>query len=70
MSLALLIPVSLAMGLVALGAFFWALSHDQFSDPEGDAQRVLTPGPPLPRPRPKRQPDRPAAPQPERRKDS
>ncbi|WP_417244251.1 cbb3-type cytochrome oxidase assembly protein CcoS [Celeribacter sp.] len=35
--LLLLIPVTLAMGAVGLGAFFWAMRHDQFDDPAGDA---------------------------------
>lgn len=39
--LAILIPVSLAMGLVGLGAFYWALTHQQFDDPKGNAWRVL-----------------------------
>lgn len=36
-----LIPLSIAMGLVGLGAFIWALRNDQFEDPEGNACRVL-----------------------------
>ena len=39
--LLLLIPVTLAMGAVGLGAFFWTMRHDQFDDPEGDARRIL-----------------------------
>ncbi|KHQ50098.1 MULTISPECIES: cbb3-type cytochrome oxidase assembly protein CcoS [Mameliella] len=39
--LLLLIPVTLAMGTVGLGAFFWAMRHDQFDDPDGDARRIL-----------------------------
>lgn len=41
MSLALLIPLSLAMGFMGLIAFFWALRHQQFEDLEGAAWRVL-----------------------------
>lgn len=41
MSLALLIPLSLAMGLLGLLAFFWALRHQQFEDLDGAAWRVL-----------------------------
>lgn len=41
-SLLVLIPVSLGMGLVGLGAFFWAMRTDQFDDPDGNAWRVLT----------------------------
>lgn len=40
-ALLILIPVSLAMGLVGLCAFFWAMRHDQFDDPEGNAWRVI-----------------------------
>lgn len=39
--LALLIPASLALGGLALLAFFWLLRHDQFEDPDGAAMRVL-----------------------------
>lgn len=43
MNLLLLIPLSIGMGLVGLGAFVWALRHDQFEDPDGNAARVLIP---------------------------
>lgn len=43
MSTFLLIPLSIGMGLVGLGAFLWALRNGQFDDPEGDARRILTP---------------------------
>ena len=46
MSLAVLIPLSLAMGLVGLAAFFWALRHGQFEDLTGAAWRVIPPEPP------------------------
>ena len=36
-----LIPVALLLGLLGLGAFFWSLQNGQFSDPEGDAARIL-----------------------------
>ena len=43
------IPVSLGLGLIGLCAFFWALRHDQFDDPQGNAWRVIdeegAPGP-------------------------
>ncbi|PKP67937.1 MAG: cbb3-type cytochrome oxidase assembly protein CcoS [Alphaproteobacteria bacterium HGW-Alphaproteobacteria-1] len=42
-SLLLLIPLSLGMGLIGLGAFFWAMRHGQFDDPEGSAWRVIHP---------------------------
>ncbi|MFW5881748.1 MAG: cbb3-type cytochrome oxidase assembly protein CcoS [Roseicyclus sp.] len=41
--LGILIPVSLFLGLVGLGAFFWMLRKGQFEDPEGDANRILNP---------------------------
>ena len=40
-SLAMLIPIALAMGLVGLGAFFWALRSGPFEDCEGAAARIL-----------------------------
>jgi len=40
-SVALLIPLALAMGLVGLGGFFWALRRGQFDDLEGAANRIL-----------------------------
>jgi cbb3-type cytochrome oxidase maturation protein len=40
--LGLLIPVSLFLGLMGLGAFFWLLKRGQFDDPEGDANRILS----------------------------
>lgn len=39
--LVILIPVSLFLGAVGLGFFFWLLKHDQFDDPDGDANRIL-----------------------------
>ncbi|MEQ9360299.1 MAG: cbb3-type cytochrome oxidase assembly protein CcoS, partial [Rhodospirillales bacterium] len=36
-----LIPAALFLGLVGLGAFFWALRSGQFDDPEGAAHRIL-----------------------------
>jgi cbb3-type cytochrome oxidase maturation protein len=41
MSFFVLIPLSIAMGLVGLGAFLWALRNNQFDDPQGAASRVL-----------------------------
>ncbi|MDG4647133.1 cbb3-type cytochrome oxidase assembly protein CcoS [Roseibacterium sp. SDUM158017] len=40
--LGILIPVSLFLGLIGLGAFFWMLKRGQFDDPEGDANRILS----------------------------
>lgn len=39
--LALLVPVTLAMGAVGLGAFFWSLRARQYDDLAGDAERIL-----------------------------
>lgn len=44
MSLALLIPLSLVMGLSGLMAFLWALRNRQFEDLDGAAWRVLMTG--------------------------
>jgi cbb3-type cytochrome oxidase maturation protein len=40
-SIAILLPIALAMGLTGLGAFFWALKGGQFEDLEGAANRIL-----------------------------
>lgn len=61
--LILLVPVSLGLGLLGLGAFVWTLRHRQYEDPKGDAARILSdrwddrPAPPEERPAPRR-PDR------------
>lgn len=39
--IAILIPIALAMGLLGLAAFFWALKGGQFDDCEGAAARIL-----------------------------
>lgn len=39
--LAILIPVALLLGLIGLGAFFWALRKGQFEDLDGAAMRIL-----------------------------
>jgi len=41
--LVFLIPVSLALGLGGLAAFFWALRAQQYEDMEGAARRILIP---------------------------
>ncbi|WP_112320295.1 cbb3-type cytochrome oxidase assembly protein CcoS [Oceanibium sediminis] len=43
-SLVVLIPISLGMGLIGLYAFVWAMRHNQFDDPDGNAWRVIAPG--------------------------
>ena len=40
-ALAYLIPIALALGLLGLGAFMWALRSGQFDDLEGAGQRIL-----------------------------
>lgn len=40
--LTFLIPVSLLMGGLGLLGFFWMLRHNQFDDPDGDANRILS----------------------------
>lgn len=40
--LGLLIPVSLILGALGLWGFFYTLRSDQYDDPEGDAQRILS----------------------------
>jgi len=39
--LVVLIPVALCLGLLALGAFLWAMKDGQFDDPDGAAARIL-----------------------------
>jgi cbb3-type cytochrome oxidase maturation protein len=39
--LATLIPVSLVLGLLGLGAFVWSLKSHQYDDLEGDQHRAL-----------------------------
>lgn len=43
MTLSVLVPLSLLLGLIGLVAFFWALRNGQFDDPDGDSWRVITP---------------------------
>ncbi|SLN34044.1 cbb3-type cytochrome oxidase assembly protein CcoS [Roseisalinus antarcticus] len=40
--LAILIPVSLGLGLLGLLSFWWTLRERQYDDPEGDRHRILT----------------------------
>ena len=40
-ALLLLIPIAIGLGLVGLGAFFWAVRHGQFEDLEGASLRIL-----------------------------
>lgn len=39
--LLVLIPAALGLGLLGLGAFFWALRSGQFEDLDGAAHRIL-----------------------------
>ena len=36
-----LIPISIGLGLLGLGAFLWALSSGQYEDLDGAAERIL-----------------------------
>ncbi len=40
--LAYLIPISLFLGGVGLVAFIYTVRSNQYDDPEGDAQRILS----------------------------
>ncbi len=58
MSYLFLIPVSIALGLTGLGAFFWSMRHNQYEDLDGAAARILTTrDQPLPLPKPLRKCD-------------
>jgi cbb3-type cytochrome oxidase maturation protein len=48
-SLLLLIPLAVALGLLGLGAFLWALRSGQFEDLDGAAQRILADDDPVSR---------------------
>lgn len=39
--LSFLIPIALLLGLMGLGAFFWAMRSGQFEDLDGAALRIL-----------------------------
>jgi len=36
-----LVPVGLALGSIALGAFLWSLNSGQYDDLDGAAERIL-----------------------------
>jgi cbb3-type cytochrome oxidase maturation protein len=40
-----LAPFSVALGLLAVGAFWWTLRDGQYDDPSGDAARILVEDP-------------------------
>ena len=40
-ALLILLPLALTLGGLGLAAFLWALGNGQFSDPDGDAGRLL-----------------------------
>jgi cbb3-type cytochrome oxidase maturation protein len=46
-SLVLLIPVALGLGLIGLAAFFWTIKSGQYEDLEGSAARILEDDPPV-----------------------
>ncbi|NRP14171.1 hypothetical protein XMM379_000327 [Aliiroseovarius sp. xm-m-379] len=37
-----LIPISLLLGGAGLAAFFWTLRSEQYDDPDGNSQRILS----------------------------
>lgn len=37
----ILAPISVALGLAGLAAFWWTLRSGQYDDPAGDAARIL-----------------------------
>ncbi len=37
----MLAPMSVFLGLIGVGAFWWTLIHGQYEDPAGDAARIL-----------------------------
>lgn len=39
--LGFMIPLSLGMGLVGLGTFFWTMRSGQYEDMDGAANRIL-----------------------------
>lgn len=45
-ALILLIPAALALGLLGLAGFLWAMRHGQYDDLEGAASRILFDDPP------------------------
>lgn len=40
-SLVFLVPLALALGAVAVGAFIWSMGSGQYEDLDGSAERVL-----------------------------
>lgn len=40
--LAILIPISLGLGGLGLLGFFWMMRHNQYDDPDGNANRILS----------------------------
>lgn len=42
--LVVLIPVSLALGLMGLAGFLWTIRSKQYDDPLGQASRILLDG--------------------------
>ncbi|WP_374470023.1 cbb3-type cytochrome oxidase assembly protein CcoS [Phenylobacterium sp.] len=47
-----LAPFSVALGLLAVAAFWWTLKAGQYEDPQGDAARILVDDPEDDRPSP------------------
>ena len=49
--LLILIPIALALGVVALVAFLWSMKSGQFEDLEKEGSRILFNGDDLPKPK-------------------
>ncbi|MEN8722326.1 MAG: cbb3-type cytochrome oxidase assembly protein CcoS [Alphaproteobacteria bacterium] len=39
--LVFMVPLAIALGLIGLAGFLWALHNGQFDDPDGSASRIL-----------------------------
>ena len=37
----MLAPMSVFLGLLGVGAFWWTVRHGQYDDPAGDSARIL-----------------------------
>lgn len=37
----MLAPMSVFLGVIGVGAFWWTIRHGQYDDPAGDAARIL-----------------------------
>lgn len=58
--LAFLIPTSIVLGLLGLGAFLWSMRSGQYEDLMGSAERILMDEEDRPLPPARDEPERPA----------